>query len=258
MFSSHLSCFNLRMLFFGFLLLATGNLSLAEGQLKKPNLKRSKVCHVHGEVKNQDGVLFPNSRILFKKANFEQEIQADNTGKYSVNLPEGVYEITIKLSDTLVYQRARLYVEGQESLLINLFGFPTVIYDCIDEPSTSLDFNLAELATPFVIDPKLNVVIAYADKKETGDIITYKVATLTYNNYTLYSSKLRQNTKERSFIADGPIIWVEDGKRRYEKGFFKTGKILLKFTDAGVTIMDFQAAQLSYLAPHSQRFVHRQ
>jgi hypothetical protein len=197
-----------------------------EIQLKVKKSDREN-CKVSGKVLDTQDNAIPGINVRFKSNQIEKSIITNDSGGYSINLPTGIFDISIEeYYNYEPFQRAKLNIQCEDELIINIFPF----FKRITHNSKGQDHQFSIISKEWIPDKRLNLVISYLNKEKKENTVAYKDAMLTYNNLTISADKLIQNFKSNTIIAEGNI-WLEDGKKRtnYEK-------LTIKFTNNGVEI----------------------
>lgn len=197
-----------------------------EGQLEIKKFDKED-CKLTGKAQDRQDNAIPGLNITFKNSQLEKSVITDASGKYELDLPIGIFNISIETYFNYEpYKRAKLNIQCKNELSINIFPF----HKRETHNSKSLEYQFNTFSKPWVYDKRLNLVITYLGKKREDNFVIYKDTMLTFDNLTISANKLIQNFKNKTITAEGNV-WVEDGKKRtdYEK-------LTLKFSKNGIKI----------------------
>lgn len=157
-------------------------------------------CKISGTVTDLSDAILGGGHLFFVNESGTYKMQI-RLGKFTIELPEGVYEI---LAD--FQKRANLRVSCKDDPPVHIFVLPACVsYGC---PKLGFDFDVFQRKGASAYDP--NLVIAYDKKRTFRNEITYKKAILTYQNYTIFADELVLDRKLRRASTRGDC-WVDDG-----------------------------------------------
>lgn len=173
-------------------------------------------------VRNETAVI-PNIEVIFKSDENEWKTTSKSDGEFSIELPEGIYEITTR--DTLWYpvKRGKIRIEPNKTIRLTLI--PPNKGGSLLPP----DYNLFSLSNN---ESNPDLVIQYYEKKINQKTNKYKFAILTSNETTIYAKQINFNKSDYSFEAIGVIFVEHNAKRNQAKkvtGRFERERLTLKF-----------------------------
>ena len=188
-------------------------------------------CVVSGKIqtndvleKRNDGVPYENANLVFHNEMISKTTKSDLAGGYSITLPTGIYEVSVKtLYNTIFYRRAAFNCQGK--LVINIY--PLMYQDMLGIKSTGpLNHKIETLGKSWTGSDKLNIVIAYLIKKKEKNLTSYqRNVYLTFDKYCIFAGEIVKDDKNKTLTATS-FTWIEDGieRKKVEKVTLKFGK----------------------------------
>ena len=156
----------------------------------------------------------PDVTIEFASDKSTTEAMSDASGKYSVTLLPGVYQVTASRPGFCPVQRAEFNAEPGTDILINL-----VIIVCPTHVGSPLETHSVRPKGPKQPKP---FVITFANRRiRTGDV-EYRgmkigdhhvAAVITYDSLAIYADTLILMKNSSRLRAQGHVV-IEDGKSR--------------------------------------------
>lgn len=199
--------------------------------------KRS-VGRVRGAVMDINGAVWPGVTVVFEKEQTKWQVISDEVGGYEIELPEGIYRVTIESPNFYPFRRAAFYVRAGEVVVINLVVVPLPIVSELSvatSPKLSSEakrhpFQYESFLVPDSPDEQLELLVRFSEKRRQGSIVEYGKAMISYNTLTIYADRAWLNLKTFCLEARGDVI-VEDGKQRQRARStvigFKAGEVVL-------------------------------
>lgn len=188
-------------------------------------------CFVTGKIqtndvlnKSSDGLPYPNTNLVFKNNKISKPTKSDLSGFYSITLPKGVYEVSVKtLYDTIFYRRA--VFNCQDKSVINIYPLiKQVSYGIVS--TGPMEHQIEILGKSWTGNRKLNIVIAYLLKKKEKKLMSYqRNVYLTFDKYCVFAGEVVKDEKRKTLTATS-FTWIEDGveRKKVEKVVFQFGK----------------------------------
>lgn len=179
---------------------------------------------VVGTVFDPYEAVVPVATITFTKGKLKMRTTTNESGAYRVELPAGIYRVTVKRQGFLPYRRASFEVHPSESVVINIALAISHI------PVGVLYIGPASKAPRFPPDPPLNydlhqlvdstkqrreLLIEYANRRKKAGLVEYTNGTASCDSFLIYADKLSFFRNGTRIEAIGNVI-VEDGKQRYK------------------------------------------
>ena len=188
-------------------------------------VSRLNKCEVRGKVTDRNDYVEPGAIVIFKNLRTTHQSVTDEHGDYSLDLPQDTYEIVVSRASELRYKRAKIQVSCPSDISINIYLLP----ECVSYGCKRAGFGFSNYSKTWIKKPGLNLLIAYNTRKTSRLRNVYDDAMLTFNNYTLSASRIVQNLKSKTILAEKG--WIEDGKNRR-----KFDRLSMRFTKNGPII----------------------
>jgi hypothetical protein len=194
-----------------------------------------------GSVFDSQGavVVTPRPTIIIKSAGTGaiNRITPNEDGKYEIDLPVGIYQISTDVPGFYPFRRALFQIQPAETVMINLV--PSARYfvrgttvsptQAIDKPAPRPRYDT--FSVPQSSSQLLNLVIQFQKKRIFDRTSEYQNAILSYNELTICADKLALERKTLRVKASGNQVLVEDGSQRSQPNYaevnFKGGKPVL-------------------------------
>ena len=176
---------------------------------------------VTGCVFDQQDALILGNEVTIENQSFRKSVMPNpEDGKYTFEVPPGIYTVTTKQGTWYSVKRAAFLVRANETTVINLN--PTIRVKAIFLEVTSkgvrepVEYNREPKYEEFLpfSDSPFNVVVEYQKRKRNGLVSEYNNAKLTYNNLSVYADTLRVDKNKLLVEAKGNVIIDENGQRQ--------------------------------------------
>lgn len=193
-------------------------------------------CVITGKIqtndvlnKNSDGLPYGGTTLVFKSKSISKVTKSDLAGNYSITLPKGIYNVSVKtLYNTIFYRRAVFNCQG--NIVINIYPLIQQVSSGI-KSTGPLDHQIETLSKGWTGNSKLNIVIAYMTKNKEKNLTSYqRNVYLTFDKYCIFASQVVKDEKKKTLTAEN-FAWIEDGIERK-----KVEKVTLRFSKDGLKI----------------------
>jgi hypothetical protein len=183
--------------------------------------------------------LLPNAKVIVKGAGLTKTTETDTNGRFSFELPPGVYELSTEIPNWYPARRGQFEVRSGETAVINLaprLRVETIALQItssgLREPATFVRRPKYEFYTlPRSQNKKLKLLFEFSAKQSRRGGIYLDVATASYNVLSIYGDRLRYRPGLKILEAKGQVV-VDDGKTRVNATFvsvdFSTGAPVLR------------------------------
>ncbi len=182
-----------------------------------------------GTVMDFNEAVIPDAVIIFNGEQIKRQVTSDAAGKYTIELPAGLYEISTNLISFSPFQRAAFRVRPNIDTMINVVPVPLAVSYGSEAPKFQHDF----LSLPSTVSESQEMAIRFRERQEGDGFVKYSGAMASYDVLAIYADKLQCDPKTAHLIAEGNVI-VEDGKQRIHvkraEVEFKEGEPILKLT----------------------------
>ena len=220
-----------------------GNVVTAQTQQNVPG-------KVTGSVFDWQDAVIPGTEITVENQNVRKNVISNSDGKYTVELPPGIYTLTTGQGVLYSVRRAVFLVRANEATIINLSPEIRVALISLEltpkgirEPVEYNSEPKYEEFLPFPDSP-LNIVVEYRGKKRKGSITEYRGAKLTYNNQSVFANVLRLDKRNWQVEAKGNVTVDENGQReRKQNVSLQITKVEREDNDKPNKSMDVRAKQ---------------
>ena len=185
------------------------------------NAQQAALGKVTGQVFDQQDAIILGNEVVIENQNFRKSVMPNpDDGKYTFEVPPGIYTVTTKQGTWYSVKRAAFSVQANETTVINIS--PTIRVKAIFLEVTSkgirepVEYNREskyEELLPFP-DLPFNVVIEYSKRKSNGSVTEYRNAKLTYNNLSVFADILRFDKNKLLVEAKGNVTVDENGQRQ--------------------------------------------
>ena len=176
---------------------------------------------VTGTVVTPEKAAIADAAVIFSKDGKSWKTRADADGKYKINLPAGIYDISTQINYWYPLFRAKISIQKNVNLHITLMPAPEVSDISLDLTGKGISEKANRIVRPkydsFQVGdklPNLNLVIRFYRKKKQNK---YESAILTYDTTTISADKIEFDSKKFSFKATGNVFVENDGKAQQFK-----------------------------------------
>jgi subtilase family serine protease len=174
-----------------------------------------------GRLVDINKAILPGETIVISNKTNSWEVKTDLLGEYQINLPIGIYQITVKSPGFFPFQRASFQINENSSAVIDIQLIPTneiiceLVVDSEDKEikaANSLNLNYDEFITDcFIGNSNLNLIINFSNKQENKQLIEYTRVVLSYNLFTVYADKMIFDKKSLLLKASENVV-VREGE----------------------------------------------
>jgi hypothetical protein len=184
---------------------------------------QSRTFRVQGTIKDPNGAVIRGVQIMFESAPATNTSETNDSGRYQLDLPFGVYTMQAHSKGFRVYDRPPFcvtsptritfditlpvgkYVDG---VIISMSGEPA-LRDYYAEESFSLpsrDCRQLSLLFRYVKRTANNGVYSYAGEKDPYDDPVF----VAYNLFSLQADRVVYNPKRQTVEASGNVIVIKE------------------------------------------------
>jgi hypothetical protein len=148
-------------------------------------------------------------------------VMTADDGTYKIELPSGIYRIRVNSTGFCPARRAPFRMQPSNTIMLNfnlkvcpiVNGITIVDGQYVGETDRYQD-PLREEVIPLahLSGAPLELLVRYGERREDGNFIDYRGATVSYDALTIRADKVRLNPSTFRLEAESNVF-VEDGKR---------------------------------------------
>lgn len=219
--------------------------------LNPPSVIASQTSQLTGVVTDTNDARVANATVTITGDRMARTVTTSEDGTYRINLPFGIYRITVKSRGFCLARRAAFRIEALKAMR---FDFTLVLCPIVnalkiengrykgETDEYQPPFNENEIKLPSST-PALKLFVQYGRRIKVGSVLRYEGfmivggkflgVTASYNQLTVYADRLRFHKKTLRLEAEGNVL-LDDGQQRVQgqraEVMFKAGEPVVKLT----------------------------
>jgi hypothetical protein len=163
-----------------------------------------------GMVMDVTEAAIPGASVVVKGLKAKRQIVSDSSGRYSVALPAGVYEVTTEANGFHRSRRALFRIQGGTQTIIDIRLVPSGIQSDGQSPLSQLGYET--FATPNSRGERLELLIEFGTRKEHSGIIEYRGASVTHDDLSVIADRVFLDQASLKVQVEGNVV-VKRGER---------------------------------------------